>query len=45
MTIEWILPIENACFWGSGFIDLGSQLVVQMTEETTAYNKGEIYEK
>ncbi len=34
-----------ACFWGSGFIESGSQPVVQMTEEKAAYNKGEIYEK
>jgi len=32
------------CFWGSGFIDSGSQPVVQMTEEKVAYNKFEIYE-
>jgi len=35
----------TACFWGSGFIDLGSQPVVQMTEEKAACNKGEIYER
>jgi len=28
----------TACFWWSGFIDSGSQPVVQMTEEKAAYN-------
>jgi len=35
----------TAYFWGSGFIESGSQPVVQMTEENAADNKGEIYEK
>ena len=32
-------------FWGSVFIDSGSQPLVQETEESAADNKGEIYEK
>jgi len=35
----------TACFWGSVFIDSGSQPVVQGTAESAADNKGEVYEK
>jgi len=35
----------TACFWWSGFIDSGSQSIIQRTEEKAADNKGEVYEK
>jgi len=35
----------TACFWGSGFIESGSRPLVQGTEESVAYNKGEVYKK
>jgi len=35
----------TACFWGSGFIESRSRPLVQGTEESAVYNKGEVYEK
>jgi len=35
----------TTCFWGSGFIELGSEPLVQGTEESVADNKREVYEK
>ena len=36
---------HTVCFWGSGFIESGSEPLVQGTEESAADNKGEVYEK